>query len=274
MKGSITPVVPKGETIWFEYNPSQFESAKEVNWAEINVPGLDFPLQQFVSGGLNKVSLALYFNADGYDRRYDVMQAVKALEALVEKSAEGTAPPVCLFSWGSFQFPCLIGATNVRYTMFSREGTVLEATVELSLRAYREKKIDVAASKPALREKSIKRPVFYGRQGSGSVFAGEDEGTLKEAGVLCSEGTTKEHEMQEGETLQAIAAACYGSPGFWRIIAFANQGKTGLPGELLNLPDPGNAQAIMVCITGFGAAALDRLGQERLDIKASMGVLS
>ncbi len=56
MRGSITPVIPRGETIWFEYNPPEFETAKDVNWAEIGVPGSDFPLQQFVRGGLQTLT--------------------------------------------------------------------------------------------------------------------------------------------------------------------------------------------------------------------------
>jgi hypothetical protein len=31
MRGSITPVVPSGGTVWFEYNPPEFETAKDVN---------------------------------------------------------------------------------------------------------------------------------------------------------------------------------------------------------------------------------------------------
>jgi len=270
MKGSITPVIPQGETIWFEYNPPEFESSKEVNWAEIGIPGLNFPLQQFVRGGLRSLSLEVYFNADNYDRSLDVRDAVKKLEALVEKTDETLAPPVCLFSWGKFQFPCVIGSVSTRYTMFDREGTPIEATVALALRSYKEAGEEFALSGTE-KETLAKEPVYSGKNGSGSVFASAEEGGIKDAEKLSKEGETKTHIAKEGETPQSISTKQYGSPAYWRVVDFANKAKKGYEkvrdikeGIELMIPDPRHPLGIIERITGFPPETMEtlRIGQK------------
>ena len=265
MKGSITPVIPQGDTIWFEYNPPEFESSKEVNWAEIGIPGLDFPLQQFVRGGLRSLSLEVYFNADSYDRLFDVRDAVKSLEALIEKTDETLAPPVCLFSWGKFQVTCVIGSVTTRYTMFNREGTPIEATVALTLRSYKESE-EIAPSTGVTEEAVIKEPVFSGRNGSGSVFAPSEEGGIKAAEQLSQEGETRTYIAEEGDSPQSISTKQYGSPAYWRVVDFANRARAGYEkardikeGIELLIPDPRHPLEIMERITGFPPETMETL---------------
>ena len=270
MKGSITPVIPQGDTIWFEYNPPGFESSKEVNWAEIGIPGLDFPLQQFVRGGLRSLSIEVYFNADNYDQLFDVREAVKSLEALVEKTDETLAPPVCLFSWGKFQVTCVIGSVTTRYTMLDREGAPIEATVALTLRSYKES-AEIAPSTAVTEETTSKEPVHSGRDGSGSVFASAEEGGIKAAEKLAQEGETRTYVAKEGDSPQSIATKQYGSPAYWRVVDFANRArkeyekareiKEGI--ELL-IPDPRFPLSIIERITGFPPETMEtlRIGQK------------
>ncbi|MHC5058956.1 MAG: CIS tube protein [Planctomycetota bacterium] len=138
MRGSITPVIPRGETIRFEYNPPEFETTKDVNWAEIGVPGSDSPLQQFVRGGLRTLTIEVYLNADFYDGSWDVRESARELESLLKMTEQTLAPPVCLFEWGQFQMPVVVGTVTTRYTMFDSSGAPIEATISLSLRAYQE----------------------------------------------------------------------------------------------------------------------------------------
>ena len=267
MKGSITPVIPKGQTIWFEYNPAQWESAKDVEWAEINVPGLDFPLQQFVRGGLRTVSMEVYFNADGYDKPFAVKDAVAALETLLEKSEETAAPPVCLFSWGSFQVTCLVGAVSARYTMFDRDGTLTEATVTLTLRAYQESAVEFLLPQPVEPIRSRKSPVFSGIRGSGSVFAPETELNIAYSRRLVQEGMAKTHVVKQGESARSIANAYYGTPALWRVISFANQITRSLkPGSGMIVPDHRNALSILERTTAFSKQTLQ---QARVSMEAA-----
>ena len=117
MRGSIEPVIPRSEMVWFEYNPPELEFAKDVNWAEVGIPGMNFPLQQFVSGGLRTIALEVYFNRDAYEQTWDVRDSVEKIERLIEATETTLAPSICLFSWGPFQVPCIVGGISVRYVV-------------------------------------------------------------------------------------------------------------------------------------------------------------
>ena len=262
IKGSITPLDPAGDAIVFEYNPTSFETAKEASWAEIGVPGLDFPLQQFVKGNLKTLTAELYLNRDAYDAPYDVRAAVAALEALSEITERTGAPPICVFQWGRLDFVCVVGSVSVSYTMFSSDGEPVEATVSLSLRRYIEKDVSFRIPRrdvnlPAPREE--RKPAFEGWvKGSGSLLAPEEEGTLSRAAEMAGQGQSREHVTEEGETLQDIATKHYGDPSLWRVIEFANRGRSLLDsirtirsGERFVIPDVENALSILEGITDF-----------------------
>jgi len=285
MRGSITPVIPRGDTIWFEYNPPEFETAKDVSWAEIAVPGQDFPLQQFVRGGLRTLSIEVYFSRDFYDRAWDVRESVRALEALVEKTDETLAPPVCLFEWGEFQLPVVVGAVTTRYTMFDQDGTPIEATLSLSLRAYKEAGTEFEITR---RDEPVRRaaraPVHSGRNGSGSVLAPVEEGTLNEAEQLCTAGSPTTHVAKAGETLRSVSTRQYGTPRLWRALAFANKGLERIrdlkEGVEMLVPDPRFPLSIIERVTGMPPETISALrqaqkvGMEGLErsFKPSLGV--
>jgi len=262
VKGSITPVDPEGDPIFFEYNPSGFEVAKEAGWAEIGIPGLDFPLQQFVRGNLKTLSLEVYLNRDFYGRAHDVRASVEALEALVETTSTTGAPPICILQWGRFDFVCVVGSVSVRYTMFDEAGDPVEATVALTLRRYIEKDVsfrlprrDVALPLP----REIQRPAFEGWQkGSGSIFSPPEERTLTGAEALIEEGETRTHLTEAADTYQSIATRHYGDPSLWRVIEFANRGRGMVDslrairsGERFIIPGIENALGILEGITNF-----------------------
>lgn len=276
VKGSITPIDPEGDPIFFEYNPAGFETAKEANWAEIGVPGLDFPLQQFVRGNLKTLSIEVYLNRDFYGKEHDVRGSVERLESLVESAEESKAPPICVFQWGRFDFVCVVGSVSVSYSMFDRGGDPIEATVSLSLRRYIEKDLSFLLPRqdvnlPLPRE--VQRPVFSGwAKGSGSVFSPVEEGTLTAAQKLAQEGQTRTHEAEEGESFQEMARKHYGEPSLWRVIEFANRGRRFADnfrairsGERFVIPDIENALSVMEGTTNFPPALREslRFGRRR-----------
>jgi hypothetical protein len=266
MRGSITPAVPRGETIWFEYNPPELETAKDVNWAEIGVPGSDFPLQQFVRGGLRTLTVEVYFNADFYDGAWDVRKSVRALEALAEKTEDTLAPPVCLFEWGAFQMPVVVGSVTTRYTMFDLGGAPLEATVALSLRAHREAgaELDVTRRAEPVR-RAARPPAHSGRNGSGSVFAPAEEGGLAAADSLATAGNPTTETVTEGESLQSMSGRKYGTPKLWRALAAANSGLDKVrdlrEGVELLVPDPRHPLGIVERVTAIPEESLAALRQ-------------
>ena len=262
VKGSITPVDPEGAAVVFEYNPSGFEVGKEAGWAEIGIPGLDFPLQQFVRGNLKTLSLEVYLNRDFYARAHDVRESISALEGLVESTSKTGAPPICVFQWGRFDFVCVVGSVSVRYTMFDQAGDPTEATVALTLRRYVEKDVSFRLPRrevalPLPRE--VQRPAFEGWQkGSGSIFSPPEERTLTSAQTLVEEGETRTHLTEEGDTYQGMATKHYGDPSLWRVIEFANRGRSLVdnlrvirPGERFIIPGIENALTVLEGVTNF-----------------------
>jgi hypothetical protein len=265
MRGSITPVIPRGETIWFEYNPPEFETAKDVNWAEIGVPGSDFPLQQFVRGGLRTLTIEVYFNADFYDGPWDVRESVRALESLAEKTEDTLAPPVCLFEWGAFQMPVVIGNVTTRYTMFDPGGAPIEATISLSLRAYREAPEVFVPPGEGPARKAKRPPVHSGKNGSGSVFAPAEEDGLGAADALATAGNPTTEVVEQGESLQSISTEKYGTPKLWRALAAANKAMEKVrevrEGIELFVPDPRHPLGIIERVTGMPPESLAALRQ-------------
>lgn len=271
-RGSLTPVMPAGDTLRFEYNPTEFSTSKGAEWAEIGIPGLDFPLQQFVRGGLKTLDLDVYLNRDFYDSRHDVRAAIESFERLVEKTADTAAPPVCIFEWGPFSFTCVVGTLGVKYTMFDPYGEPIEATLSLALRQYREKKQSFKLPpQPVSRKKGD--PVFSGSLGSGSALAHPDEKGPASAKGLVEKGQAKTHTAQKGESNQSISSKHYGVPDLWRAVEFANRGRRLADnmrsigsGERYIIPDLENAAEIMERTTGFPPEVRQSLGTGRQGI--------
>ena len=69
MSSSVAPAVitadwghGKPEPYNVQYNPKEFSLEKSIQHGEINIPGLDAPLQQFVRGQAEKLSVELFFD--------------------------------------------------------------------------------------------------------------------------------------------------------------------------------------------------------------------
>jgi hypothetical protein len=195
-------------TYHVQYNPTELQFDKQVTIAEINVPGLDSPLQQFVRGNAEKLTLEIFcdstdkgmgINAESVTRETDkYYQLVKMIPAL-------HAPPIVTFLWNDKSFPGdaldpawggqrrtsfvgLVESVRSRFTLFSPQGVPLRATVNLVLREWRplpvEKKL--AQQNPS------------------------------------SPDRTHRHVLRRGETLSAVAGDFYERAGDWRPIADAN----------------------------------------------------
>ena len=89
------------------FNPTDFTLTKSSQLGEVNIPGLDSPLQQFVRGLAEKLTVKLFFDAT--DERTDelasgVTERTDRFYALAKIRADEHAPPVCRFVWG-YKFP-------------------------------------------------------------------------------------------------------------------------------------------------------------------------
>jgi len=194
-----------------KYNPKEFSLEKALQHGEINIPGLDAPLQQFVRGQAEKLNVELFFdtteNGMGKDAT-SVTDHTDRIYKLAKIENQSHAPAIVTFCWNA-KFPGsslsygeqgstsagnqtrnsfvgVVESVRQQFTLFSSEGVPLRATVNLVLKEYR-----------TLDEQ------------------------LKQL-RLNSPDRTHSHAVKDSETLSSIAATYYGSPGRWRFIAQAN----------------------------------------------------
>lgn len=192
-----------------QFNPSEFTMTKGAQIADINIPGLDAPLLQFVRGQNETMTMDLFFDStEGGTGDAAVAVTTKTDEfyQLIKIDRKTHAIPICRFGWGKGTFPgghltdrwvtqnasrnngfnCIVENVKQRFTMFSPAGAPLRATLTVQLREYR------------TLEQQIEQ--------------------------LCLESPdhTHTHVVREGETLSRIAENTYGDPREWRAIADHN----------------------------------------------------
>jgi len=184
----------------FLFNPSEFTVERTNQFTEVNIPGLPSSTFQFMKGGARTLTMDLLF--DTYEEKTDVRVFTDRItgwdsgsmfsklpgiaKGLMDIDSDLHAPPVCLFIWGTFIFPCIIERVTKRFTMFLPEGIPVRATLTVTLKEYK-----------------------------------EYEAQLQEASRQSAD-RTKTWRVKQGDSLWFIAAKEYGAPALWRPIAVAN----------------------------------------------------
>lgn len=195
----------ESEDIPVQFNPKELSFRKSAQLGEINIPGLDSPLLQFVRGQNETLTLELFFDTTDGGMGSDVVsvtQETDRIYQLVKINPDTHAPPICKFHWnskfpgadvsihvGSQQrnsFQCLVERVEQRFTLFSPEGVPLRATLTVTLREYKTLDEQLRQIHPS------------------------------------SPDRTHAHVVQRGETLAAISNRFYRRSGDWRYIADRN----------------------------------------------------
>lgn len=179
----------------FLFNPDEFSVERTNQFTEVNIPGLPSSTFQFVKGGARTITMDLTF--DTYEEKVDVRtftdritgweSETKKAKGLMDIDSDLHAPPICLFIWGAYIFPCIIERATKRFTMFLPDGTPVRARLNITLKEYK-----------------------------------EFETQVKEIS-LQSADRTKTRQVKQGDSLWFIAAKEYGNPALWRYIAEANE---------------------------------------------------
>jgi hypothetical protein len=203
-----------------QYNPNELSFSKGVQFAEIGIPGLDLPLQQFVRGQAETLSVDLFFDTTehgmGEERGVSpVTLLTDQFYQLIRIDRDSGAPPVCRFTWGESGFPGsnlsgswgsrrrengfqgIVESVGQKFNLFSPLGVPLRATVSVRMREYQ---------------------------------------TLAQAVEAVSD---RVRILDENQTLDQIANSEYNDPGRWREIADFNNIADPLnlvPGTALGLP--------------------------------------
>lgn len=183
------------------FNPNELSIEKSNQFAEVDIPGLSAPVFQFVRGNARTVTMDLFF--DTYEMGLDVRLFTDRItgwdagsmfsgipdvaKGLMDIDSELHAPPVCLFIWGTYIFQCIVERVTKKFTMFLPEGIPVRATLNVTLKEYRE--VDVQVRELDLHSADI----------------------------------TKSWVVKHGDSLWSIADTEYGNPKEWRRIASANK---------------------------------------------------
>lgn len=210
------------EPIEVQYNPGEYTLDKQVQLGEATIPGLDAPLQQFVRGNAEKLTLDLFFDTTEQGMGEQVVSVTTQTDRifqLIRIEPTRHAPPLLAFLWGP-EFPgnrividqagqrreafrCVMESLKQKFTLFSPKGVPLRATLTVSLREYRD-----------LNEQ------------------------LDQLG-RSSPDRTHVHVLQQGDTLAAVARRFYDKPSRWRPVADANRiedPRRTVPGTFLRVP--------------------------------------
>jgi hypothetical protein len=193
------------ETIPVQYNPTELTLEKKVQFAEIGIPGLTAPLQQFVRGNAEVLTLDLFFDTSDKGMGADAVSVATETDkiySLARIDPDGHAPPIVEFHWGGGfpgsslnsrlasqkrqHFTGIIGSIRQNFTLFSAGGLPLRAKLSLTITEYQ-------TLDDQLTNLNLKSP-----------------------------DRTHSHVVQAGDQLWSIAYRYYERPSAWRTIAVAN----------------------------------------------------
>ncbi|MFB2881593.1 CIS tube protein [Floridanema aerugineum] len=103
------------EQMQVQFNPTELNFSKSAQFAEIAIPGLDAPIQQFIRGGTETLTVELFFDSTdsgmGADAKsvtddnngllpVDRFCGTEKFYQLVKQNPKTHAPPRCRFGWG------------------------------------------------------------------------------------------------------------------------------------------------------------------------------
>jgi len=208
----------RGAPIKVSFNPERYTVTKGVQLAEITIPGLDSPVQQYVRGQAEKISFELFFDTTQFgmlDDVKDVRTETGKIHDLLRVRSQTHAPPRCrlkwgqgekLFSYGTKENPwCVLETISEEFTLFSPGGVPLRAKVTVTFREAWTVEEQI---------KEIKRHTA---------------------------DRTKIRTLRRGQTLSHLAGEEYGDPALWRAIAEApanriDNPRAVAPGTSLEVP--------------------------------------
>lgn len=186
--------VVKDKTIEVMFNPTDYTSSINATWV-----GEEGTIPAFTKTTFGTLTLNLFF--DTYELRADVREdneipisgrvkkvaGTKRIMELAVPTVDGKEtkkPPVCLFSWGKFNFKGVVQSVSQNFTMFLSTGIPVRAKLTV-----------------------VMKPVVNAQD------------MLKLKGV---EACRKIRQVKQGERLDIIAAEELKNPFLWRKIAELN----------------------------------------------------
>ena len=236
------------EDIEVQYNPGEFSLDKQAQYGEVGVPGLDSPLQQFVRGQTETLTMDLFFDTTEHGMgagATSVTSETDKIYQLIKIEPRRHAPPILTFIWAD-QFPgsSIGGAPGAQAAAASRVvaagGAVASAVGSVLGAAGTAAAAGLSAIGAALggQRRNGLRCVLQNIKQKFTLFSPEGVPlratltvTLREYKTLneqldqlqlSSPDRTHVHVLQQGDSLASVSTLYYDKPGLWREVAAAN----------------------------------------------------
>ncbi len=198
----------KDHELTFMFNPSAYRLSQSVSINRETSQWKPGGTVQYLGTSALTLSMQLFFD-DFASAEGDVTPKITKLLDW-QKPEKKQPPPLVKFQWGNKQletFTGVITQVNVNYTVFRRDGTPLQAKVDITIEGASELK-------------KGKNPTSH------------------------AVDMHKVHTLVEGETIQSVAYAELGRAAYWRAIATLNDIDDPLrlkPGHALLIPGAADA---------------------------------
>jgi len=164
------------------FNPEKYSVSKTATWSykgKTKTP-------HYSSTELGSLVVNLFF--DTYEKNSDVRDYTNKIVSLMNPTVEyrgKKVPPICIFTWGKFNFRGVIASVTQNFTLFLSSGVPVRASLNVSF-----------------------KPLVFPEERTRGNPPGDP---------------TKTRIVKEGETLNFITFQEYGDPALWRIIAQENK---------------------------------------------------
>ena len=117
----------------YYFNPSEMSIDKGVDWDAKMDGAPDAPELEFTASEGTTIRFTTEFDRAA-EKGNVYLQDVKPLDRLILVDPKLKRPPLLTFTWADRTFKGVIASLNVRYTMFSPEGTPVRASVTAAFR--------------------------------------------------------------------------------------------------------------------------------------------
>lgn len=185
-------------------NPTELSFSRKNLYQATQSAGTSAPQQSFSGGEPDQVQIDLLLDGTGVvGEPGSIGPLLDALLELTRFQGDTHQPYYVHAHWGRFSFRGILTQADVTYKLFDRAGEPLRATVKLSLKEALSAEETAAQDRPSSPD-------------------------LRQTWLV-----------EDGQTLDAIAARVYADPAYWRPLAAANRltNPRGLrTGQLLVLP--------------------------------------
>lgn len=170
MGGSLTKArfedIDGSRVFTVQYNPKEFNAVKGATWSEGKEQGAASAALEFQKGTPMTVDMTLFFDTTVDSKDVRKVWVNSLVEFMTPKYAATSdkkgpelkklRPALVLFTWGSFEFKCVVESVTTAFMMFASNGTPIRAKCQVKLKEWRIEDITGSGSGSFWENKKVK----------------------------------------------------------------------------------------------------------------------